>query len=72
MEGSWGMAAAVFDHTGQPSWALTVTGVETRFRAERRPELGALLLREAHTLSRTLNSGGSARRLPPKGADRGG
>ncbi|SOD66101.1 transcriptional regulator, IclR family [Streptomyces sp. 1222.2] len=62
VEGSWGMAAAVFDHAGQPAWALTVTGVETRFRAERRPELGALLLREAHLLGRTLNSGANARR----------
>jgi DNA-binding IclR family transcriptional regulator len=61
VEGSWGMAAAVFDHAGQPAWALTVTGVETRFRPERRPELGALLLREAHALSRTLNTGAVAR-----------
>ncbi|MFC4463087.1 IclR family transcriptional regulator [Streptomyces xiangluensis] len=62
VEGSWGMAAAVFDHAGQPAWALTVTGVETRFRAERRPELGALLLREAHALGRTLKTGAGARR----------
>ncbi|MEU2775053.1 IclR family transcriptional regulator [Streptomyces sp. NPDC007162] len=62
VEGSWGMAAAVFDHAGKPLWALTVTGVETRFRAERRPELGAVLLREAHTLGRTLNTGAGPRR----------
>lgn len=60
VEGSWGMAAAVFDRVGQPAWALTVTGVETRFRPERQPELGALLLREAHALSRTLNAGAAA------------
>ncbi|WP_406408160.1 IclR family transcriptional regulator [Streptomyces sp. NBC_01643] len=57
VEGSWGMAATVFDRAGQPAWALTLTGVETRFPPERRPELGALLLREAHALSRTLNTG---------------
>ncbi|MET8209143.1 IclR family transcriptional regulator [Streptomyces sp. NPDC005373] len=57
VEGSWGMAAAVFDRAGQPAWALTLTGVETRFRPDRQPELGALLLREAHALSRTLAPG---------------
>ncbi|MGJ7906718.1 IclR family transcriptional regulator [Actinopolyspora sp. H202] len=55
VEGSWGMAAAVFDRSGRPAWALTLTGIETRFRPERRPELGALLLREAHNLGRTLD-----------------
>lgn len=52
VEGSWGMAAAVFDAAGAPAWALTVTGVESRFRAERRPALGRLLLEEAHRLTR--------------------
>ena len=56
VEGSWGMAAAVFDRTGLPAWALTLTGVETRFRPERRPELGALLLREAHALGRAVSA----------------
>ncbi|SDK75543.1 transcriptional regulator, IclR family [Actinopolyspora mzabensis] len=55
VEGSWGMAAAVFDRSGRPAWALTLTGIETRFRPERRPELGALLLHEAHNLGRTLD-----------------
>ncbi|MFE0027909.1 IclR family transcriptional regulator [Amycolatopsis sp. NPDC059021] len=54
VEGSWGMAAAVFDRAGEPAWALTLTGVESRFREDRRPELGALLLKEAHALTRTL------------------
>lgn len=54
VEGSWGMAAAVFDAAGRPAWALSLTGVAHRFSAERRPELGALLLREAHELTRTL------------------
>jgi DNA-binding IclR family transcriptional regulator len=54
VEGSWGIAAAVFDHSGTPQWALTLTGVEHRFSAERVPQLGALLLREAHSLSERL------------------
>ena len=56
VEGSWGMAAAVFDHLGQPAWALTITGVESRFRAERRPALGQLLLDEAHRVTLTLQN----------------
>ena len=52
VEGSWGMAAAVFDKAGRPEWALTLTGVEQRFRGERQPVLGRLLLEEAHRLSR--------------------
>lgn len=54
VEGSWGMGAAVFDHTGEPSGALSLTGVETRFGAERRPLLGRLLLEHAHRLSQRL------------------
>lgn len=51
VEGSWGMGAAVFDRAGRPAWALSLTGVETRFKAERRQELGVLLLEQAHLLS---------------------
>lgn len=54
VEGSWGMAAAVFDQRDEPQWALSLTGVESRFRADRRAELGGLLLRHAHGLSREL------------------
>jgi DNA-binding IclR family transcriptional regulator len=54
VEGSWGMAAAVFDAAGRPAWALTLTGVESRFRPDRRPELGQLLMDEAHQLSTQL------------------
>lgn len=54
VEGSWGMAAAVFDTDEQPQWALSLTGVEHRFSAERRPELGRLLLRDAHALTVAL------------------
>lgn len=56
VEGSWGMAAAVFNRNGDPAWALTLTGVESRFRENRRPELGALLLKEAHTLTQAFRT----------------
>lgn len=54
VEGSWGMAAAVFSATGRPVGALTLTGVESRFGDDRRSELGALLLKSAHELSEAL------------------
>jgi DNA-binding IclR family transcriptional regulator len=54
VEGSWGMAAAVFDAEERPQWALSLTGIQQRFGAARRRELGELLLREAHLLSRAL------------------
>nr|WP_244180186.1 IclR family transcriptional regulator [Amycolatopsis pretoriensis] len=59
VEGSWGLAAAVFDQAGSPRWALTLTGVEHRFAGDRISQLGALLLREAHALSETLARGRS-------------
>ena len=55
VEGSWGLGAAVFDGDGRPAWALSLTGVETRFRPERHDELGALLLDQAHRLTQRLN-----------------
>lgn len=58
VEGSWGMGAAVFDRSGAPAWALSLTGVESRFREDRRAELGRLLLDQAHRLSRQLNREG--------------
>ena len=54
VEGSWGMGAAVFDRTGQPAWALSLTGVESRFSPERQPELGRRLLDHAHRISQQL------------------
>jgi DNA-binding IclR family transcriptional regulator len=56
VEGSWGVGAAVFDQNGRPSWALSLTGVETRFKPDRRHELGMLLLEAAHLLSGRLRS----------------
>ena len=58
VEGSWGMGAAVFDAEGRPRWALSLTGIEQRFGATRRRELGALLLREAHELTKALQRRG--------------
>nr|WP_286166859.1 hypothetical protein [Arthrobacter sp. AQ5-05] len=38
VEGSWGMGTAVFDAADQPAWALSLTGIESRFSAGRQPE----------------------------------
>ncbi|MDO9397468.1 MAG: IclR family transcriptional regulator [Herbiconiux sp.] len=57
LEGSWGMGAAVFDAAGRPAWALSLTGIESRFRPERQPELGRLLLEQAHAVSKRLAEG---------------
>lgn len=54
VEGSWGMGAAVFDRSGAPSWALSLTGIEPRFSAARQPELGRLLMKHAHRLTQAL------------------
>jgi len=56
VEGSWGMGAAVFDRTGAPAWALSLTGIETRFREDRRRELGRLLLDAAHAVTQRLRA----------------
>lgn len=56
VEGSWGMGAAVFGRDALPGWALSLTGVESRFSAARRPELGQLLLDHAHRLSQQIQS----------------
>lgn len=55
VEGSWGMAAAVFDDADRPRWALSLTGIDRRFAPDRRPRLGALLLSEAHRLGKELS-----------------
>lgn len=54
VEGSWGMGAAVFDASGRPQWALSLTGIEQRFDEARRPQLGRLLLQAAHELTTTV------------------
>lgn len=57
MEGSWGMAAAVFDAAGEPRYALSLTGIEARFAPERQKELGTALLEQAHRLGIALRTG---------------
>lgn len=54
LEGSWGMGAAVFDRAGRPAWALSLTGIEPRFRPDRQEFLGALLRKEAALLTARL------------------
>ena len=51
VEGSWGLGAAVFTRTGEPQWALSLTGVEFRFAGDRLADLGRILLAHAHQLS---------------------
>lgn len=55
VKGSWGMAAAVFDATGAPVYALSLTGIESRFGDDRQQRLGRALLVEAHRLSQELS-----------------
>ncbi len=52
--GSWGVGAAIFDHTGAPKWALSLTGVESRFSRGRAAQLGQVLLEHAHAVTRRL------------------
>ncbi|MBU9766835.1 IclR family transcriptional regulator [Mycobacterium sp. TNTM28] len=54
VEGSWGIGAAVFNELGRPMWALSLTGVEIRFGAQRQAALGETLLLAAHTLGQRL------------------
>jgi DNA-binding IclR family transcriptional regulator len=56
VEGSWGMGAAIFNRAGEPAWALSLTGIEPRFRPERQPELGRLLLAEAHRITSKMQA----------------
>ena len=51
VEGSYGMGAAVFTRAGHPQWALSLTGVEFRFGADRLPDLGRVLRAHAHQLT---------------------
>lgn len=56
VEGSWGLGAAVFDQTGRPAFALSLTGVQFRFDRDRLPTLGRLLLAHAHQLTTRIQS----------------
>lgn len=57
VEGSWGMAAAIFDAAGRPAWALSATGVEQRFGPDRQAQIGRVLLDQAHEVTRRLRAG---------------
>ncbi len=61
LEGSWGMGAAVFDQAGRPAWALSLTGIEPRFRKDRQEFLGRLLMEEAHRITNRLAAAGKDR-----------
>ena len=61
VSGSWGMAAPVFDPADRPIGSLSLTGIEARIGPERRPELGATLLKTAHSLTRSLRDRESRR-----------
>lgn len=54
VEGSWGIGAAVFDPAGKPAWALSVTGIESRFKPDRQKQIGETLVQKAHTLSQLV------------------
>lgn len=54
VEGSWGMSAVIPSRAGDPTWAVSITGVETRFKPGRRPELGRQLTEAAANISRLL------------------
>jgi len=58
VEGSWGLAAPVFDRAGEAVWALTLTGIQSRLSGARQRELGGLLLDHAHELTGRLSRGG--------------
>ncbi|WP_422934154.1 IclR family transcriptional regulator [Sinomonas sp. P47F7] len=59
LEGSYGMGAAVFDGNRNPVGAVSFTGIEPRFRADRRGLLGKLLMEEAHRISNKLTNSGT-------------
>lgn len=57
VEGSWGIGAAVFDALGQPQWAVSINGVQARMAGDRTAQLGEILLRTAHELTRRMRRG---------------
>lgn len=53
VDGSVGMAAAVFADDAEPVAAISITGVESRFSGSRQLELGRILLEVAHGLGKS-------------------
>lgn len=56
VEGSWGMGASIFDASARPAWALSLTGIDSRFKPKRQAELGRLLVEHAHVVTRKLRA----------------
>ena len=50
------MGAAMLDEYGRPAWALSLTGVESRFATSRRSELSRLLLEQVHVITKKLRN----------------
>jgi IclR family transcriptional regulator, KDG regulon repressor len=59
-EGVGCVAAAVFDHTGRPCAAISVSGPTARILHEHSSELGALLIQRAGLVSESLGFRGAA------------
>ena len=59
-EGVGCVAAAVFDHTGRPCAAISVSGPTARILHEHSSELGALLIERAGLVSEALGHRGAA------------
>jgi IclR family KDG regulon transcriptional repressor len=59
-EGVGCVAAAVFDHTGRPCAAISVSGPTARILHEHSSELGALLIERAALVSESLGFRGAA------------
>jgi DNA-binding IclR family transcriptional regulator len=59
-EGVGCVAAAVFDHTGRPCAAISVSGPTARILHEHSSELGALLIERAGLVSESLGHRGAA------------
>jgi DNA-binding IclR family transcriptional regulator len=59
-EGVGCVAAPVFDHTGRPSAAISVSGPTARILHEHSSELGALLIERAALVSESLGFRGAA------------
>jgi DNA-binding IclR family transcriptional regulator len=51
LTGSWGLAAAVRDGSGEPIAALSITAIEARLKGKRQIEIGRLLVEQAERLT---------------------
>lgn len=58
VEGSWGLASAVLDAAGQPTMAVSVTGIESRLSGAREAEVGRLLIDQSLKLNELIRKFG--------------